>query len=137
MKILLWSHPRDTALEQYWAERRRICEEAVGRLQQPFRKTMPSARGSISARQDGVPQRLLKRCVAELALRCANCGLELRLIREAKRTFLRDARVEVWIPLRTTNCGSCARPEETETLILSILLILMERSSNWARPLLL
>jgi len=98
--IVVESSPVTTALEQYWAERRRICEEAVGRLQQPFSENNAErAWINFCSSKTGFLQRLLKRCVAELGAPLRQLwGWNFGLIREAKRTFLRDARVEVWIP---------------------------------------
>jgi len=98
--IVVESSPVTTALEQYWAERRRICEEAVGRLQQSFAES-DSERvwDYFCSSKTGFLQRLLKRSVAELGAPLRQLwGWNFGIIREAKRTFFREARVEVWIP---------------------------------------
>jgi SpoVK/Ycf46/Vps4 family AAA+-type ATPase len=98
--IVVESSPVTTALEQYWAERRRICEEAVGRLQQPFSENdAERAWDYFCSSKTGFLQRLLRRSVAELGPPLRQLwGWNFGIIREAKRTFFREARVEVWIP---------------------------------------
>ncbi len=93
--IVVEPSPMTTALEQYWAERRRICEEAVGRLQQSFAEN-DAERVWINfcLSKTGFLQRLLKRSMAELGVPLRQLwGWNFGLIREAKRTFLREARV--------------------------------------------
>jgi len=106
--IVVESSPMTTALEQYWAERRRICEEAVGRLRQSFAEN-DAERVWINfcSSKTGFLQRLLKRSMAELGVPLRQLwGWNFGIIREAKRTFLREARVEVWIS-RTTDWRDC------------------------------
>jgi SpoVK/Ycf46/Vps4 family AAA+-type ATPase len=98
--IVVESSPVTTALEQYWAERRRICEEAVGRLQQPFSEN-DAERVWINfcSSKTGFLQRLLKQSVAHLGKPLRHLwGWNLGLIRKTKTAFLQVARVELWIP---------------------------------------
>ena len=98
--IVVESSPVTTALEQYWAERRRICEEAVGRLQQSFAES-DAERVWINfcSSHTGFLQRLLKRSVAELGAPLRKLwGWNSGLISEAKNAFLQVGRVELWIP---------------------------------------
>jgi len=98
--IVVEPSPMTTALEQYWAERRQIYEEAVGRLQQSFAENdAEHVWINFCLSKTGFLQRLLKRSMAELGVPLRQLwGWNFGIIREAKRTFLREARVEVWIP---------------------------------------
>jgi SpoVK/Ycf46/Vps4 family AAA+-type ATPase len=89
-----------TALEQYWAERKRICEEAVGQLQQSSADSdAERAWDYFCSYHTAFLRELLKCSVKDLgALLRRQWGWHFGLIREARRAFLKHANVELWIP---------------------------------------
>jgi hypothetical protein len=90
--IVVESSPVTTALEQYWAERRRICEEAVGRLQQPFSENdaervwinFCSSKRDFSSGFSSGAWRSWRKPLRQL------WGWNFGLIREAKTAFLQS-----------------------------------------------
>jgi SpoVK/Ycf46/Vps4 family AAA+-type ATPase len=98
--VVVEPSPVTTALEQYWAERRRICEEAVGRLQQSSTEIdAERAWNDFCSYHTGFLREFLKRSVKALGAPLRQLwGWNFGLIREARRAFLRNARVELWIP---------------------------------------
>jgi SpoVK/Ycf46/Vps4 family AAA+-type ATPase len=98
--IVVEPSPVTTALEQYWAERKRICDETVGQLQQSS-ADVDAERGwdYFCSYHASFLQELLKRSVKGLGAPLRRLwGWHFGLIREARREFLRNARVELWIP---------------------------------------
>jgi SpoVK/Ycf46/Vps4 family AAA+-type ATPase len=98
--IVVVPSPVTTALEQYWAERRRICDETIGQLQQSSTDVdAERAWDYFCSYHTGFLRNLLKRSVKDLGAPLRRLwGWNFGLIGEARRTFHRDARVEVWIP---------------------------------------
>jgi hypothetical protein len=88
-----------TALEQYWAERRRICDETVGQLQQSSTDVdAECAWDYFCSYHTPFLREYLKRSVNDLGAPLRRLwGWHFGLIREARRAFLRNARVELWI----------------------------------------
>jgi hypothetical protein len=89
-----------TALEQYWAERKRIFDETVGQLQQSSTDVdAERAWDYFCSYHMPFLREYLKRSVDDLgALLRRLWGWHFGLIRKARRAFLRNARVELWIP---------------------------------------
>jgi SpoVK/Ycf46/Vps4 family AAA+-type ATPase len=98
--VVVGSSPLTTALEQYWAGRKRICEEAVGGLQNSsIEIDGERAWNDFCSYRTGFLHELLKRSVKALGAPLRQLwGWNFGLIREARRSFLRSARVELWIP---------------------------------------
>jgi SpoVK/Ycf46/Vps4 family AAA+-type ATPase len=90
-----------TALEQYWAERRRICDETVGQLQQSSTDVdAERAWDYFCSYHTPFLREYLKRSVNDLGAPLRRLwGWHFGLIRESRRAFLSNARVELWIPL--------------------------------------
>ena len=89
-----------TALEQYWAERKRICDETVGQLQQSSADVDAERIWDyFCSHHTTFLREYLKRSVDDLGAPLRRLwGWHFGLIREARRAFLRNARVELWIP---------------------------------------
>jgi SpoVK/Ycf46/Vps4 family AAA+-type ATPase len=98
--IVVETSPMATALEQYWAERKRICDETVGQLQQsPTDVDGEHAWDYFCSNHTTFLREYLKRSVNDLSAPLRRLwGWHFGLIREARRAFLRNARVELWIP---------------------------------------
>jgi len=90
-----------TALEQYWAERKRICDETVGQLQQSSTDVdAERAWDYFCSYHTPFLREYLKRSVNDLGAPLRRLwGWHFGLIRESRRAFLSNARVELWIPL--------------------------------------
>jgi SpoVK/Ycf46/Vps4 family AAA+-type ATPase len=90
-----------TALEQYWAGRKRICDETVGQLQQsPTDVDAERAWDYFCSYHTPFLREYLKRSVNDLGAPLRRLwGWHFGLIRESRRAFLSNARVELWIPL--------------------------------------
>jgi len=99
--IVVETSPMATALEQYWAERRRICDETVGQLQQSSTDVdAERAWDYFCSNHTPFLREYLKRSVNDLGAPLRRLwGWHFGLTREARRAFLRHARVELWIPL--------------------------------------
>jgi SpoVK/Ycf46/Vps4 family AAA+-type ATPase len=99
--IVVETSPMATALEQYWAARKRICDETVGQLQQSSTDVdAECAWDYFCSYHTPFLREYLKRCVNDLGAPLRRLwGWHFGLIREARRAFLRNARVELWIPL--------------------------------------
>jgi SpoVK/Ycf46/Vps4 family AAA+-type ATPase len=99
--IVVETSPMTTALEQYWAGRKRICDETVGQLQQsPTDVDAERAWDYFCSYHTPFLRGYLKRSVNDLGAPLRRLwGWHFGLIREARRAFLRNARVELWIPL--------------------------------------
>jgi len=98
--IVVETSPMATALEQYWAERKRICDETVGQLQQsPTDVDGERAWDYFCSNHTTFLREYLKRSVNDMGAPLRRLwGWHFGLIREARRAFLRNARVELWIP---------------------------------------
>jgi len=99
--IVVETSPMATALEQYWAARKRICDETVGQLQQSSTDVdAERAWDYFCSHHTPFLREYLKRSVNDLGAPLRRLwGWHFGLIREARRAFLRNARVELWIPL--------------------------------------
>jgi SpoVK/Ycf46/Vps4 family AAA+-type ATPase len=99
--IVVETSPMATALEQYWAERKRTCDETVGQLQQSSTDVdAERAWDYFCTHHTPFLREYLKRSVNDLGAPLRRLwGWHFGLIREARRAFLRNARVELWIPL--------------------------------------
>jgi SpoVK/Ycf46/Vps4 family AAA+-type ATPase len=99
--IVVETSPMTTALEQYWAERKRICDETVGQLQQSSADVdAERAWEYFCSYHTPFLREYLKRSVNDLSAPLRRLwGWHFGLIREARRAFLKNARVELWIPL--------------------------------------
>jgi len=99
--IVVETSPMTTALEQYWAARKRICDETVGQLQQSSADVdAECAWDYFCAYHTTFLREYLKRSVNDLGAPLRRLwGWHFGLIREARRAFLKNARVELWIPL--------------------------------------
>jgi SpoVK/Ycf46/Vps4 family AAA+-type ATPase len=88
-------------LEQYWAERKRICDETVGQLQQSSTDVdAERAWDYFCSYHTPFLREYLKRSVNDLGAPLRRLwGWHFGLIRESRRAFLSNARVELWIPL--------------------------------------
>jgi SpoVK/Ycf46/Vps4 family AAA+-type ATPase len=104
-----------TALEQYWAERKRICDETVGQLQQsPTDVDGERAWDYFCSNHTTFLREYLKRSVNDLGAPLRRLwGWHFGLIREARRTFLRNARVELWIPFSHSPLTAVRIPGKT------------------------
>jgi SpoVK/Ycf46/Vps4 family AAA+-type ATPase len=98
--IVVETSPMATALKQYWAERKRICDETVGQLQQsPTDVDGERAWDYFCSNHTTFLREYLKRSVNDMGAPLRRLwGWHFGLIREARRAFLRNARVELWIP---------------------------------------
>ncbi len=98
--IVVETPPMATALEQYWTERKRICDETVGQLQQSSTDVdAERAWEYFCSYHTAFLRELLKRSVKGLGAPLRRLwGWHFGLIREARRAFLRNATVELWIP---------------------------------------
>jgi len=99
--IVVETSPMTTALEQYWAERKRICDETVGQLQQSSTDVdAERAWDYFCSYHTPFLREYLKRSVNDLGAPLRRLwGWHFGLIRESRRAFLSNARVELWIPL--------------------------------------
>ena len=113
--IVVETSPMTTALEQYWAARKRICDETVGQLQQSSADVdAERVWDYFCSHHTTFLREYLKRSVDDLGAPLRRLwGWHFGLIREARRAFLRNARVELWIPFAHSplNCGSCSRQD--------------------------
>ncbi|HEY1256075.1 MAG TPA: AAA family ATPase, partial [Terracidiphilus sp.] len=98
--IVVETSPMATALEQYWTERKRFCDETVGPLQQSSADVdAERAWDYFCSHHTPFLREYLKRSVNDLGAPLRRLwGWHFGLIREARRAFLRNARVELWIP---------------------------------------
>jgi len=98
--IVVETSPMTTALEQYWAARKRICDETVGQLQQSSADVDAERIWDyFCSHHTTFLREYLKRSVDDLGAPLRRLwGWHFGLIREARRAFLRNARVELWIP---------------------------------------
>jgi len=99
--IVVETSPMATALEQYWAARKRICDETVGQLQQSSTDVdAERAWDYFCSHHTPFLREYLKRSVNDLGAPLRRLwGWHFGLIRESRRAFLSNARVELWIPL--------------------------------------
>jgi len=113
--IVVETSPMATALEQYWAERKRICDETVGQLQQSSTDVdAERAWDYFCSYHTPFLREYLKRSVNDLGAPLRRLwGWHFGLIREARRTFLRNARVELWIPFSHSPLTAVRVPGKT------------------------
>ena len=97
--IVVETSPMTTVLDQYWAERKRICDETVGQLQQSSADVdAERAWDYFCSFHTTFLRAYLKRSVDDLGAPLRRLwGWHFGLIREARRAFLRNARVELWM----------------------------------------
>jgi SpoVK/Ycf46/Vps4 family AAA+-type ATPase len=113
--IVVETSPMTTALEQFWAERKRICDEAVVQLQQSSTDVdAERAWDYFCSNHTTFLREYLKRSVDDLdALLRRLWGWHFGLIRESRRAFLRNARVELWIPFSHSPLTAVRVPGKT------------------------
>jgi len=113
--IVVETSPMATALEQYWAERKRICDETVGQLQQSSTDVdAERAWDYFCTYHTTFLREYLKRSVNDLGAPLRRLwGWHFGLIREARRAFLRNARVELWIPFSHSPLTAVRVPGKT------------------------
>jgi SpoVK/Ycf46/Vps4 family AAA+-type ATPase len=113
--IVVETSPMTTALEQYWAERKRICDETVGQLQQSSTDLdAECAWEYFCSYHTPFLREYLKRSVNDLGAPLRRLwGWHFGLIREARRAFLRNARVELWIPFSHSPLTAVRVPGKT------------------------
>jgi len=109
--IVVETSPMTTALEQYWAERKRICDETVGQLQQsPTDVDAERAWDYFCSYHTPFLRGYLKRSVNDLGAPLRRLwGWHFGLIREARRAFLSRA-VDTGFA-QPFDCGSCSRQD--------------------------
>jgi SpoVK/Ycf46/Vps4 family AAA+-type ATPase len=113
--IVVETSPMTTALEQYWAARKRICDETVGQLQQSSTDVdAERAWDYFCTHHTPFLREYLKRSVNDLGAPLRRLwGWHFGLIREARRAFLRNARVELWIPFAYSPLTAVRVPGKT------------------------
>jgi SpoVK/Ycf46/Vps4 family AAA+-type ATPase len=113
--IVVETSPMTTALEQYWTERKRFCDETVGQLQQsPADVDAERAWDYFCSNHTTFLREYLKRSVNDLGAPLRRLwGWHFGLIREARRAFLRNARVELWIPFAYSPLTAVRVPGKT------------------------
>jgi SpoVK/Ycf46/Vps4 family AAA+-type ATPase len=113
--IVVETSPMTTALEQYWAERKRICDETVGQLQQSSTDVdAERAWEYFCSYHTPFLREYLKRSVNDLGAPLRRLwGWHFGLIREARRAFLRNARVELWMPFSHSPLTAVRVPGKT------------------------
>jgi len=113
--IVVETSPMATALEQYWEARKRICDETVGQLQQSSADVdAERAWDYFCSHHTTFLREYLKRSVDDLGAPLRRLwGWHFGLIREARRAFLRNARVELWIPFSHSPLTAVRVPGKT------------------------
>jgi len=113
--IVVETSPMATALEQYWEARKRICDETVGQLQQSSADVdAERAWDYFCSDHTTFLREYLKRSVDDLGAPLRRLwGWHFGLIREARRAFLRNARVELWIPFSHSPLTAVRVPGKT------------------------